>query len=156
MQLPCWEYPSNPLISEVVNSIEDMPDGVYGFVYRIFYEDGTIYIGKKNVYSIITMDPLKNGKVREGTIKQTYKVGSGKRIPKDIVKKESNWKTYCGSHKDVKDKVPSTREILAYAFNKIQLTYLEAKYQFSTGCLEDERYINDNILGSFYRGNIGF
>jgi len=136
-----------------VNSIDDMPKGTYGFIYRITFMDGMKYIGKKNIYSVRTKTALKNGKVREGAERIYKNTGKGFRQAFDIVKAESDWKSYCGSHKECKIRKPKIREILHYAFNKLQLTYLEAKYLFACEVLEDETYINDNILGSFYRSS---
>ena len=140
--------------TEKITDISQFPEGTHGFVYLIEYTDGTLYIGKKNLYSIKTMAPLKNGKVREGTIKQTFKIGSGKRVYKDIVKKESDWKTYQGSHADCKAKTVKKKYIIALAKSMGELTYLEAKYLFAAGVLEDDNYLNDNILGRFYKGHI--
>ena len=44
------------------------------------------------------------------------------------------------------------RRILHYVQNKKQLTYFECKYLFINEVLENRsNYINDNILGKFYR-----
>ena len=43
-----------------------------------------------------------------------------------------------------------TREIIHIAYHRKELTYLECKYQFSLGVLEDKKYLNDNILGKFF------
>ena len=44
------------------------------------------------------------------------------------------------------------REILQYVPDKKQLTYFECKYLFINEVLETRNnYINDNILGKFYR-----
>jgi hypothetical protein len=42
-----WIYQNN-----VVSSIKDMPENVYGFIYEITYTvNGKKYIGKKNIYN---------------------------------------------------------------------------------------------------------
>ena len=68
------------------------------------------------------------------------------------VQKESDWKTYFGSHSYIKESPPFflKREILEVAYNKKHLTYLECKYQFKLGVLEKPQYLNDNILGKFF------
>lgn len=138
----------------MVASLGDMPEDATGFIYRITFIDNMKYIGKKALYSIRTKAALKNGTLREGTVERILRnTGKGHRQAYDRVKTESDWKTYCGSHKECKIRVPKTREILHYAFNKLQLTYLEAKYQFLEEVLEKDDYLNDNILGSFYRSN---
>ena len=116
--------------SKVIASINDMPPNVHGFIYRIRFVDGTQYIGKKNVYSTRTVAAKKNGKPRD--------------------KVESNWKIYCGSSKECQNRVPVKREILDYAFNKYQLTYKETEALFFYQVLEDNTYLNDNILGKFF------
>ena len=68
------------------------------------------------------------------------------------VQKESDWKTYYGSHTFIKEAhdYDLQRKILQIAYNKKELTYLECKYQFVLEVLEDKKYLNDNILGKFY------
>ena len=68
------------------------------------------------------------------------------------VLKESDWKNYYGSHSFIKEanKEDLTREILEIAYHKKELTYLECKWQFVLGVLEDKGYLNDNILGKFF------
>ena len=46
------------------------------------------------------------------------------------------------------------REILEFAFKKKHLTYLETKYLFTNNVLENNEYINDNILGKFFRKDL--
>jgi len=157
VDLPPWQVfrPSQSPI--VIDSIKQMPEDTYGFIYRITFLDGMMYIGKKNLYSTRTVACLKSGKPRlnaDGTAAERIYRNTGKGFRKafEIVKTESDWKTYFGSHKSCKVRFPKTREILHYAFNKLELTYLEAKYLFIYEVLESPNYINDNILGSFYRG----
>ena len=137
---------------KIIKSIDDMPKGAYGFIYRIRFVDGTQYIGKKNIYSTRTVKARQDGKPHPNTIDNIWRnTGKGYRQKFDVVKVESDWKTYCGSSKQCKIRVPDYREILDYAYNKYQLTYREAEALFFHQVLEDESYLNDNILGSFYR-----
>jgi hypothetical protein len=146
-----WIY-RLPCTTIFLYRITDFPENTIGFVYQIEYEDGTKYIGKKNLYSVKTLPILKNGKIRPNA-ERIFTIGTGERIYHDRIKKESDWQTYNGSHKLCKNKIPKEKLILAYAYNKYQLTYLEAKYLFIYEVLEKEEFINDNILGSFYRSN---
>lgn len=142
-----WQYED-----KIISSIEDMPKNVIGFVYRIVFTDGKQYIGKKNLYSISKVKPLKSGKPRANRISEIkLNTGYGYRETYEVIKKESNWKTYQGSHKDCKNKTPEQKYIIAYAYNKLELTYLEAKALFTYSVLERPSFLNDNILGSFYR-----
>ena len=72
------------------------------------------------------------------------------------VLKESDWKTYYGSHHIIKEYIKKgfdwslKREIIDIATDKKHLTYLECKHQFALGVLEKSEYLNDNILGKFF------
>ena len=46
------------------------------------------------------------------------------------------------------------RRILRFVFNKKELTYFETKELFINEVLENTKYLNDNILGKFYRKDI--
>ena len=46
------------------------------------------------------------------------------------------------------------RYVLKLCKNKKELTYWETKMLFQYNVLEDDRYINDNILGKFYRKDL--
>lgn len=132
-----------------------VPDGAIGFVYFIEFTDGSKYIGKKNLYSTKTMKALKSGKIRPNTICRRYKnTGKGNRQAYDIVRTDSDWRTYQGSAEACTDKVPEKKYILEFAYSQLELTYLEAKYLFTYEVLEDSNFINGNILGSFFKGSL--
>jgi hypothetical protein len=125
---------------EEISRIEQVPAGAVGFVYKISFPEMDLhYIGKKNLHSTRTLPPLKG-----------YK--RNRRI-----QKESNWLTYCSSNTEVQYLVNQGHEvykdILTFAWSQRQLTYLETKMLFVYSVLEDDRYMNGNILGKFYAGN---
>ena len=125
---------------KVIESIEDMPEGTFGYVYQVTHiPTGLKYIGKKQLISNRTLPPLKGEK------------------RKRKIQKESDWKTYYGSQaeiktlvKESKDKSEFKREILQYCKTKKQLTYFEIKWQFVLGVIETEEWINNNIQGRFF------
>jgi hypothetical protein len=126
-----------------ISSLEDMPDGAVGFVYEVTYTvENKKYIGKKILEVKRKLPPLK-GK---------------KRVRR--VTKESDWKAYYGSNEEIKKLLSEgkekefKREILEFAFSKVQLTYLETRYQFDRRVLERDDYFNSNILGKFYKGKV--
>ena len=132
-----WYYKNDK-----VESIEDMPEGVFGFVYQIVHMvSGKKYIGKKQLMSNRTLPPLKGQK------------------KKRKVTKESNWQDYYGSQKEMKQLVKESqdltefdRRILMYCFTKKELTYYETKELFCRGVIEPESsYLNDNISGRFFK-----
>jgi len=122
-----------------ITSIEDLPDRTIGFVYKISFPEMDLhYIGRKNLHSNKTLPPLK-GYTRKRKIVQ-----------------QSNWLNYCSSNEDVKQLAKNgqhmTKEILVVAQTVRQLTYLETKELFINSVLEDDNYINGNILGKFFKG----
>ena len=121
-----------------INNLNDIPEGCFGFVYIITRPDGKYYIGRKNIYSVSKLNPLKGEK------------------RKRIVTKESNWKSYQSSNKEVQswNEEEIEKEILHWAFSKIELTYYEYKAQFCLGVLEDKNSLNGNIAGKIYKDHI--
>ena len=127
-----------------INSIEDMPTDTFGFVYLVTHTpSGKKYLGKKQLISNRTLPPLKGQK------------------KKRKIQKESDWKTYYGSQTEVKqlvkesqDMLEFVREIRIFASTKKQLTYFETKLQFVNEVLENDEYLNSNILGKFFRKDL--
>lgn len=121
-----------------ITSHDDFTDDAVGFVYRITYEDGREYIGSKLIRSLVKLKP---------TLEQLAK-------RKNYVRKEMKNKpfvNYIGSSKNTIGLKIASREILEICSSKRALTYMEAYYLFSLKVLEGEKYLNDNILGKFYR-----
>ena len=143
------------LDKEEITSIEQIPEKAIGFVYMVHFVDGTKYIGKKNLYSITKVKALKSGKKRDNVIgKELRNTGKGFREAYDIIKKESNWFKYQGSSKECETRIVDKKYILQYAYSKLELTYLEAKMLFTYEVLEKSDFLNDNILGSFYKNDL--
>ena len=123
-----------------INSLDDFPKGAFGFIYEIEHlPTGKKYIGKKQLRFTRKLPPLKGQK----------------RWRK--VEKESDWLKYTGSHTFLKEIRKENRydelrrEILLICFTKKILTYNELKYQMMFEVLEESSYLNDNLLGKFYR-----
>ena len=135
---------------KVINSIEDMPQGTFGFIYIVTHKpSGKSYIGKKSLFHNI-----KKKLTKKELAEQT---GPGRKSATKVVVKESDWKTYYGSAKPILEFIKDgkqeefTREILQLVPNKKLLTYYECKYLFEYSVLENpDGYFNDNILGKFY------
>jgi serine/threonine protein kinase len=143
--------------NEVINSIGEMPDGTYGFIYQVTHlPSNRKYIGKKVLYFERN---VKLGKKELEILKEERKSKGirGRAPAKKKVIKESDWKTYYGSQTEIKELVKDgkesdfKREILKFVDNKKHLTYFECKYLFIYEVLENNNeYINDNILAKFY------
>ena len=131
-----WIYEGKP-----IESMENMPEGTFGFVYEVTHNPtGKKYIGKKQLMMNRTLPPLKGQKRKRKVVK------------------EGDWKTYYGSQSEIKSLIKEgsvldfSRIILNFVPSKKLLTYYETKYLFERGVLEKpDEYLNDNILGKFYR-----
>tara|TARA_R110002050_G_scaffold67023_1_gene145224 strand:- start:853 stop:1287 length:435 start_codon:yes stop_codon:yes gene_type:complete len=113
-----------------------LPDQAVGIVYKIHnFKESKFYIGKKILVNKRTKPPLKG-----------YK-------RKRVTYVESNWKTYTGSNVYTKDwnTEDCYREIVHICYNKTMMTYYETALQFQEKVLEDDKYLNDNILGKFFK-----
>ena len=131
--------------NKVIDSIEAMPKGTFGFIYEVIHNPtGRKYLGKKVLQFNRTLPPLKGQKRKRKAVK------------------ESDWKTYYGSHAEIKGLIKEgkqeefTREILQFVPTKKLLTYFECKYLFINEVLEHKEYINDNILAKFYRKDFNY
>ena len=147
-----WRYKE-----KLITEITDMPEGTYGFIYRVTHiPTKKKYIGKKVLFFERN---VKLGKRALEALKEERRAaGIGGRVPaKKKVVKESDWKTYYGSQEDIKKLVRESksedwsREILEFVPTKKLLTYYEIKHIFINDALEDKDFLNDNILGKFYQ-----
>ena len=127
------------------------PEDYIGFVYKITnLTDGKFYIGKKY---------FQYNKKKKLTKKQLADLppGPGRKPTHEIVRVESDWKTYWGSSKELLEAVRVLGEdhfecmILMPCKTKKQLTYYEMHYQCKYECLiPGTNSYNDNILGKFF------
>ena len=147
-----WRYKD-----QLITEISDMPEGTYGFIYRVIHlPTKKKYIGKKVLFFERN---VKLGKRETEQLKEERRSqGIGGRVPtKKKVIKESDWKTYYGSEEEIKKLARSskpedwTREILEFVPTKKLLTYYEIKHIFINDALEDPDFTNQNILGKFYK-----
>ena len=135
-----------------MTSVEDFPPLTFGFVYRVIHEPtGKIYIGKK------VLQFNRKAKLTKRDL-ALYEGQSGRKPSFKRVVKESDWKTYYGSHKEILALIKDgkeddfKREILTCVTTKKLLTYEETKALFLYEVLiKPDEYFNDNILGKFFR-----
>jgi hypothetical protein len=141
------------LFKKQIESIDQFPEDTFGFIYKITHIDtNKAYIGKKSLY---------HNKKHKLTKKQLAEqpVTRGRKSTHEVIQCESDWKTYCGSSKELTADIKQfgvekfRREIIYIAKSKKQLTYLELKAQFQFDVLEINSY-NDNILGKFFRKDL--
>jgi hypothetical protein len=132
---------------EVFNDSK-IPEGALGFIYEmeaIIDGQAVRYIGKKNFYS---------------TTKKKFGVKAlanmeDKRAKKYTIQVKPNYQNYYSSNKVLQDAhkagVIIKRFMVRICFSKTELTYHETKFQFVREVLEKEEYLNQNILGRFYK-----
>ncbi len=133
-----------------INEIEDIPEPAFGFVYEVTHlPTGKKYLGRKQLISV-QKKALGKRELALLTDKRSSKVKT--------VRRESDWKTYYGSHLEIKEMIKEgkqsefTREIIIFVPVKKLLTYYENKYLFLKGVLEPGSiYINDNIEGRYFK-----
>jgi len=133
-----------------IHELTDMPENTFGFIYEVTHlPTGKKYIGRKQLISVTTK-ALGKKELALLTDKRSSK--------KKTVKKETDWKTYHGSHPEIKQLIKEnkqlelTREILMFVPTKKQLTYYEDKYLYMKGVIEPGSiYYNDNISGRFFK-----
>lgn len=136
-------------IDETDIEVLEPPKSYVGFVYKIVFDDGKMYIGKKNFYS---------RRKRNFGKKELAKI-TDKRLKKyEYVVKESNWRTYTSSNKTVNERIKNgdkySKYIMAYGLNSKHLTYIEESYLVHKDVLWYKYYYNDNIAGRFYTKDV--
>lgn len=104
-------------------------ESAIGFIYLIEHlPTGKLYIGKKNLYT--------------------------------KSKQPSNWINYYSSCEWIKNQIKIDgkesfkRTILKYCRTAKELTYWENWYLYTNNVLTDEKYINNNISGKFFRRDL--
>ena len=131
-----YEEPNKWLMNNDQQYVEsEHINGYYGFVYKITnLVTGKKYIGRKYFWQF---RKPKGKKRRE--------------------KKESDWKFYYGSSKELLNDIKKLgkenfkREILSFHTTKGSTNYNETKQLFAHDVLEkDTEYYNDNILGRYF------
>jgi len=121
------------------NPAEYDVDTLAGFVYLITdLKNNKKYVGKKNLWSVRKLPPLKGQKRR-----RTKKL-------------ESDWQNYFGSNEEVKMLVENEgrdrfkREILRLCKSKGEMTYFEMKEQIDREVLFRDDYYNEFIGGKIH------
>jgi|TARA_B110000285_G_C14993231_1_gene547433 hypothetical protein len=123
--------------------IEERDDAI-GFVYELRdTENDKRYIGKKNLFSTRRLPPLKGQKRKRKVVK------------------ESDWKTYYGSSKNVQFLVEKTgqkrfeRKILRLCNSKGEMSYWEMWYQMTNHVLlRPDKYYNAFVGGKIHRKHV--
>ena len=137
-----------------LHSEEFNPQDYFGFVYKITnLTNSKFYIGKKYFYHTSN---VKLGKKELAALPVTR----GRKSTTKQVIKESDWRSYWGSSKELQQDVKELGAemfeciILKLCKDKKELTYYELHYQCTNECLLSYNSYNDNILGKFFRKDL--
>ena len=113
---------------ETIDEVTKFPPNTYGFVYKVLHKPSNkTYIGKK---ILIFTRKVKLGK------KEIAALGAvvGRKPSYKLAVKESDWATYYGSQKEIKELLKESktsdweRTIIKCVPSKKLLTYFEVKY----------------------------
>jgi len=118
---------------EITNLTVD--ESVYGFTYKITYTDSSYYYGMKVFWNKIKLKPRK----------------TDRKNAKRIKFRESKWRDYESSSKDIGDRVIAFKEILGIYNTKRELSYREAELLVKKDVLFDNKCLNRNISGKWYK-----
>lgn len=105
-----------------IKSIKDVPECCPFIVYKVLFNDGTYYIGSKQVFSVT------NPKISKKRANELY-TGKGRKKTREQKVKESDWLTYQTSSKLVKERLineKATFEILTFVPTKQEMLLTEA------------------------------
>lgn len=132
----------------------------YGFIYNIVVDGGKEYIGQKQLCTTRSKVVGKRQLAKEGKSafrRKKDKKNDGWKYYQEITK-ESDWKSYMGSNKklkqDVKNGANYTKYIVRFVKDKSMMHYEETKEILCSNALEEDRFYNDNALGRFFKKNI--
>lgn len=119
----------------MIETPTEAPTDMLGFVYKTTrLTDSKFYIGKKKFWFSHTKKPLKGKKLKRHSLK------------------ESDWKTYYGSSKDLvadMEKLGTeqfSREILHICRTASELAYMELMEQLKHNVLDPETHSYNGIL----------
>lgn len=128
--------------------LDTIPDDIKYFVYKITQiSSGKIYIGYKGFYTNRKKKLIKS-EISGDKRKKLYKIET----------KESNWKEYNSSNKELHDLIVNNpgnfnKEVLLLCKSEKIAKYYEQKLQFINEVLEKDSF-NGNIAGKFFRKDL--
>jgi hypothetical protein len=137
-----WYYNKKAFSDDMI------PEGAVGFIYMMRLQVNGVtkfYIGKKLFYST---QKVKFGKKAEA-------LRTDKRLKNYKEVRKLSYQNYYSSNATIKEARKKgeviTRVMLKICYSKMELTYQEVRYQFKMDVLETDVYLNDNILGKFFK-----
>ena len=112
--------------------ISDYPDA-FGFIYKITYDNGKKYIGKKDLFDKVILPRNSNRNKKEIFLREKIR-----------------WSEYCGSSKNTNGLKILKKEVIAIGNTRRALTYLEVFHLFRVDAIFNNEYLNENIGGLYF------
>jgi hypothetical protein len=141
-----WNYNN----TEITTS-DQIPETAIGFIYLITrLSDGKIYVGRKMLNSNRKVRLTKKEKLLPENKRKTFK----------RVIKETDWKDYWGSSKELLEdikilgKESFKREILVFTESKTNTSFYEMYFQMKYDVLFSNSYNNHIANTKFFKGKI--
>lgn len=137
-----WIYDNKKILT-----LDDIGNDYVGFIYELTYlPTNQKYIGRKSLWN------KRRQKIGKGEKEKT----KTRKKYKEVIK-ESNWKNYFSSNEFLKENSNESnteRKILKFCKNLTEMSYFEAKFLFCSEALERDDYLNSNIDGRYFKGNL--
>lgn len=149
-----WTYNGEPVTKKNFPlPKDDNPEkGFVGIIYimgAVIDGEKKFYIGKKTVYS--------PGKQKLGKTELAARPTKAHKDWKWITR-YTNFENYYSENDVLKkaqvDGIEIQRAILYFCYSKRDLNYQETRHIFKADALEKDEFLNDNILGKFYKSQI--
>jgi hypothetical protein len=126
---------------KIIKSHDDLLPDCTDIVYRLLYESGKKYIGKKAVRSMRRLKPTK----AQLKIRKNYKRVELKNLP---------FADYEGSSLETLGEIVVNKEILYQCSARKAATYIECAMLFGENAIFEDEYLNKNISGTFYDSDL--
>lgn len=134
-----------------ISTIDQIPESAIAFIYLITrLSDGKFYVGRKMLSSNRKVRLTKKEKLLPENKRKTFK----------RVIKETDWKDYWGSSKELLEDIKLLgnesfkREILCFLENKTDTSFYEMFYQMKMNVLFENSYNGHIANTKFFKGKI--
>jgi hypothetical protein len=131
--------------------LKEIPEGAFGFVYKIIFPNKQYYIGSKQFFS------NTNGKISKKRSNELYS-GKGRKPTREKKSVESNWKNYKSSSKTVQEMLKTTTkqvvfEILSIHPDKQSMLLHEAKMIIDVFVHDVKNFLNEWVKVTLKKPN---
>lgn len=135
---------------KVIDSIDKLPKGCIGIIYRIDnLSNNRYYFGRKTIISRRKKKLTAKEKLLPENNRKTFKYEETE---------TSGWKSYKGSNKplllDIKNGAKYKKEVIHFCFSKAELTFYETRAIACSDCMLTEDCYNDWFSAKVYKSHL--